>query len=46
MNVFADPKVQRAKKDENSCKELLKDLSRLYEWNYQWQMELNAEKCM
>ena len=46
LNMFADDaKIQRTIKNEDSCKELQKDLTKLYDWSHKWQMEFNAEKC-
>ena len=46
LNMFAhDAKVQKTIKNEDSCKELQKDLRKLYDWSHKWQMEFDAEKC-
>ncbi len=45
LNMFADDaKIQRTikKKHEDSCRELQKDLTKLYDWSHKWQMEFNA----
>ena len=46
LNMFADDaKIQKTIKNEDSCRELQKDLRKLYDWSHKWQMEFNAEKC-
>ncbi len=39
------PKYREQENNEDSCRELQKDLTKLYDWSLKWQMEFTAEKC-
>ena len=46
MSMFADDtKVLKKIEDEESCRELQKDLDRLQQWSEKWLMKFNASKC-
>ena len=46
MSMFADDtKIRKKIEDEESCRELQKDLDRLQQWSEKWLMKSNASKC-
>ena len=46
INMFADDaKIQRKIVNENSCKELQEDISKIKAWSKKWKMEFNVDKC-
>lgn len=45
-SLFADDaKVMKRIENEQSCEELQEDLSKIYRWSQEWEMEFNAKKC-